>query len=93
MSEGSNDDPAGNVTAKSNLNTVDTVNARISAGTAARCDDFRSGDETEIHEVIGDTRRKVKLLQDGSLTFFQVGESSYPDVGEVENHFQFHLRL
>jgi hypothetical protein len=92
-SQGAHYDSAGNVTAKSYFDTVDAVDARISTRATARSDNFDTGNETKVHQMIRNPRRQVELLQDSVLTFFEVGKSGNPDISEVENHFQFHLRL
>jgi hypothetical protein len=43
--------------------------------------------------VIGNAGGEVELFEDCALTFLEVSEGGNPDIIEVENHFQFHLRL
>ena len=91
--EGTNYDAAGDIAAQGNFDAVDAVDTGITTGAAASGDNFNPRNEAEVHQMIGNARGEIEMLEDCGLTFLKVGKSGIPGICEVENHFQFHLRL
>jgi hypothetical protein len=91
--EGTNYNAAGDIAAQGNFDAIDAVDTRISTGTTAGSNNFNARNEAKVHQVIGNARGEIKLFEDCAVTLLEISESGNPGICEVENHFQFHLRL
>src|SRR5271165_3036021 len=89
----------GKVAAHGNFGAVDAIDARIATRAAAQHLDHEAGNETEVHEVLGDGGRQLQVGEYGAFSDREIGQHAAPFGSglptaaeyEVENHFQFHF--
>ena len=86
------------LTANGHFRPFDPIYPGIASRATALDAHLKSGDEAQIHEVLGDRMVQLQFTNDGAVSDAEIGK--WPLLGgplplaseyEVENHFQFHF--